>query len=163
MQHLKAKTPLIHQFVASGFIVTPDRRATLLIWHRKLKKWLQPGGHLDANELPHEGALREVAEEVGLQPRIVQHDELLGLAPDNPNEAQVPAPYTVFRERIPATPREAEHIHIDLLYVMEHAHVPLKDIAEREVAEAAWFTLQEVEQLDTFESVRLLARRLLQS
>lgn len=154
-------SPLVHQFVASGFIVTPDRSATLLIWHRKLKKWLQPGGHLDAGELPHEGALREVLEEVGLRARIVDTGVQLGMSQHNRDEAQVPSPYTVFREVIPATSQEAEHIHIDLLYVMEHEKVQPVAIAEQELAHVGWFTRDEVEALDTFESVRLLARQLL--
>jgi 8-oxo-dGTP pyrophosphatase MutT (NUDIX family) len=161
MSVLKNNDKMVHQFVASGFIVTPDRSATLLIWHRKLKKWLQPGGHLDEGELPHEGALREVSEEVGLAPRIVETGVQLGMSPSNQEELQVPTPYTVFREVIPETPKEAEHIHIDLLFVMEHERVQPQVLSERELAKAGWFTREEVEQLDTFESVRMLAGQLL--
>jgi 8-oxo-dGTP pyrophosphatase MutT (NUDIX family) len=53
---------------ASGFVVNPARDAVLLILHAKLGRWLQPGGHVEANDPDVAGAaVREVAEEVGLQ------------------------------------------------------------------------------------------------
>ena len=33
-EQIQDKQVYAHQFVASGFIVTPDRRLTLLIWHQ---------------------------------------------------------------------------------------------------------------------------------
>jgi len=49
---------------ASAVVVGP--RGTVLHKHRRLGKWLQPGGHLEAGESPPEAARREVAEETGL-------------------------------------------------------------------------------------------------
>ena len=49
---------------ASGLVVGP--RGTLLHLHRRLRRWLQPGGHLEKGESPPEAATREVAEETGL-------------------------------------------------------------------------------------------------
>jgi len=34
-------------FTASAFVLSPDRRELVLIHHRKLGLWLQPGGHID--------------------------------------------------------------------------------------------------------------------
>ena len=48
----------------SGFVVGP--RGTVLLRHRKIGTWLQPGGHIDAGESPWEAAHREVVEETGL-------------------------------------------------------------------------------------------------
>ena len=58
-------------------------------------------GHLDQDELPHEGALREVAEEVGLSPRIIPFGVDLKMPAQNPVERQAPTPYAIFREVIP--------------------------------------------------------------
>jgi 8-oxo-dGTP pyrophosphatase MutT (NUDIX family) len=49
---------------ASAVVVGP--RGVLLHRHRRLHRWLQPGGHLEAGESPEEGALRECEEETGL-------------------------------------------------------------------------------------------------
>ena len=152
---------MLHQFVASGFIVTPDRSKALLIWHNKLAKWVQPGGHLDQDELPHEGALREVAEEVGLSPRIIPFGVDLKMPAQNPVERQAPTPYAIFREVIPANHKDSEHIHIDLMYIMEHEEVQPAVCSERELSKVAWFTAAQINELDTFQSVRAMAKDLL--
>jgi len=54
-------------FTASGFVLSPEGDALLLIHHRKLDRGLQPGGHVEPGDpdRSHAGR-REVAEEVGL-------------------------------------------------------------------------------------------------
>ena len=53
----------------SGLVLSPDRSHVLLIHHRFLERWLQPGGHMEPHEItPYDTALREVREETGLQP-----------------------------------------------------------------------------------------------
>ena len=49
---------------ASAIVMGPE--GVLLHFHKKLHLWLQPGGHIEANEAPWEAALREVGEETGL-------------------------------------------------------------------------------------------------
>jgi 8-oxo-dGTP pyrophosphatase MutT (NUDIX family) len=52
---------------ASAFVLSPDAGSLLLILHGKLHRWLQPGGHVDPDDLDVlAAARREVAEEVGL-------------------------------------------------------------------------------------------------
>lgn len=54
-------------FTASGFVVSPDRLSLLLVHHAKLRKWLQPGGHVEPDDVDLESAARrEIAEETGL-------------------------------------------------------------------------------------------------
>ena len=48
----------------SAFIV--GRRGIVLLLHRHLGIWVQPGGHVDPGEAPWEGARREATEETGL-------------------------------------------------------------------------------------------------
>lgn len=48
----------------SAIVVGP--RGVVLLKHRRLGLWLQPGGHVDPGETPWEGALREAREETGL-------------------------------------------------------------------------------------------------
>ena len=46
------------------------RRGTVLHLHKRLGRWMQPGGHIDPGETPPEAARREATEELGM---IVEH------------------------------------------------------------------------------------------
>ena len=56
--------PVTRHFTATGFVVHRGRVA--LHWHPKVKAWLPPGGHIEANEDPVQAVLREIEEETGL-------------------------------------------------------------------------------------------------
>ena len=65
----------------TGSAVVVGRRGVLLHRHRRLHRWLQPGGHLDPGKTAAEAAVRETAEETGLAavhpdggPRLVHVD-----------------------------------------------------------------------------------------
>lgn len=49
---------------ASAIVV--GKRGTVLHLHKRLGMWLQPGGHIEPGEMPHEAAVREAREETGL-------------------------------------------------------------------------------------------------
>src|SRR5689334_5824092 len=52
----------------SAFVLSPDKNKILLINHKFLKCWLQPGGHWEASESdPLEAAKRESFEETAVQ------------------------------------------------------------------------------------------------
>ena len=42
-----------------------------LIHHPRLRRWMLPGGHVEAYENPAEAALREVREETGLTAQLI--------------------------------------------------------------------------------------------
>ncbi len=47
--------PHIHElydFTASAYILHPTESKILLLLHKKLGKWLQPGGHIELSEDP---------------------------------------------------------------------------------------------------------------
>lgn len=56
----------IGHITASAFIFDPQNRKTLLLHHKKLNKWLQPGGHCDGDRDTLSVAIKEVFEETGL-------------------------------------------------------------------------------------------------
>ena len=59
------------EFCASVFVVNPADLKILLCHHKKFDRWVQPGGHIEKNEIPEETALREVYEETGVRVKLI--------------------------------------------------------------------------------------------
>lgn len=53
-------------FTGSALVVDPSTDRVLVLFHRKLQRWLQPGGHADGNANMPATALREATEETGI-------------------------------------------------------------------------------------------------
>jgi 8-oxo-dGTP pyrophosphatase MutT (NUDIX family) len=51
----------------TGSAIVVGRRGTVLHVHKRLARWMQPGGHLASGEQPSDAAIRESREETGLQ------------------------------------------------------------------------------------------------
>jgi 8-oxo-dGTP pyrophosphatase MutT (NUDIX family) len=50
----------------TGSAVVVGPRGVILVKHRRLHRWMQPGGHIEPGETPEEAAVRECTEETGL-------------------------------------------------------------------------------------------------
>lgn len=74
----------------SAWLLNATRDACLLTHHKKLNKWLQPGGHADGDPNILRVALREAAEESGIAGIIAPNHEIFDVdihwIPDNPKE-----------------------------------------------------------------------------
>lgn len=95
---------MLRHFTVAVFVVHAGR--VLLHFHRKLGRWLPPGGHVEENELPDDAALREVLEETGVRARLVG---ARGLPIREPRQLVVPAGIQL-EDIVPG------HQHIDLVY-----------------------------------------------
>ena len=59
------------QVCASCYVVDFDNLELLMVYNKKLDKWLQPGGHIEQGESPIETAIREVKEETGIDIELI--------------------------------------------------------------------------------------------
>jgi len=99
--HLRAQS--LGHLTGSGFVLDAGRERVLLLHHRKLDRWLQPGGHGEGELDPRRIALREIEEETGLG-----GDDLTAFPDERLLDVDV--------HLIPARPGEPEHPHLDLRY-----------------------------------------------
>ncbi|WP_297362678.1 NUDIX hydrolase [Acidiferrobacter sp.] len=114
---------------ASTWVLNARRDATLLMLHRKLNQWFQPGGHADSDEDVLQVAFRECSEETGLP---VGHIRLLS-----------PMVFDVDIHRIPATRTEPEHEHLDIRFLVEiDESLPLP--GNNESHDLRWVALRDV-------------------
>lgn len=131
-------------FTASAFVLSPDRSRLMLIFHKKLGLWLQPGGHLEASD---DGLLdacrREVAEEVGLE-RLSLHGAGI---------------FDIDVHGIPAFKHEPAHRHFDVRFAFVSESLEFANSGE--VADARWVPLADVATITRDESVLRATEKLL--
>ena len=137
------RTCLPGHITGSAWVLSPDRTQCLLLHHRKLDKWLQPGGHVEGDDRDLiASARREVLEEVGLHDLDLVHDGILDLDVHS----------------IPARTREPRHEHFDVRFLFAAPTRTL--VANDEVADARWVQLDEIGDVHGDESVLRAARKI---
>ncbi|MHB1712913.1 MAG: NUDIX hydrolase [Acidimicrobiales bacterium] len=104
----------------SGIVVGP--RGVVLHKHRRLSRWMQPGGHVEPGESPADAAVRECAEETGLE---VQHP------PEGPAMVHVDVHQA-----------SKGHVHLDVRYLLLARDEDPAPPPE-ESQEVAWFSWDE--------------------
>jgi 8-oxo-dGTP pyrophosphatase MutT (NUDIX family) len=61
---------------ASLIVLHPETEKLLRVCHPSFRRWMFPGGKIEPDEAPHQAALREVKEEVGLRITIADLSDL---------------------------------------------------------------------------------------
>lgn len=137
-----SRAHLAGHFTGSAFVISADGERALLLFHAKLGRWLQPGGHADGDTDLAAVALREAEEETGLSGLVVEG----GI-------------FDLDRHTIPARGPEPEHLHWDVRYVVRCTASETPAINSESKA-FAWRRIEELaadESLDP--SIRRMAAR----
>jgi 8-oxo-dGTP pyrophosphatase MutT (NUDIX family) len=133
---------LIGHITASAFIFDPKNHKTLLLHHKKLNKWLQPGGHCDGEQDTLAVALKEVFEETGL--RIENLGQEI---------------FDLDIHIIPENKGVPEHEHFDVRYLLlADSEIPL--VQNHETNQLKWIDLSEMEEYTTEESLMRMKNKL---
>jgi 8-oxo-dGTP pyrophosphatase MutT (NUDIX family) len=138
------RTCLEGHLTGSAWIVSTDRRRTLLTHHGKLGKWLQLGGHADGDADLVAVALREAREESGLSRlRVVE-----------------PRLFDVDRHWIGGRGDEPGHWHHDLRFLIEADPAEPLQISSESRA-LGWVEIADVARLNPEESMARMVRKTL--
>ena len=126
----------------SAWLVSADGERALLTHHRKLERWLQPGGHADGDADMGRVAVREATEESGISGLVLEPDM-----------------FDIDRHAIPARGHEPGHFHYDVRYVVR----PTDDeryVVSAESIDLAWRPIVDLlTDPEVDEPVRRMARR----
>jgi 8-oxo-dGTP pyrophosphatase MutT (NUDIX family) len=140
---------------AAAWVLSTDRRRSLLAHHRKLDRWLQLGGHADGQWNVEQVALREAREESGLK-----HFDMVAIdgqmMPFDVDVHEIPARYDSSGRII-----EDAHEHHDIRFLMI-AHSENELAVSDESHEVAWFTPEEVLERTNEESILRMLRKALE-
>jgi 8-oxo-dGTP pyrophosphatase MutT (NUDIX family) len=127
-------------FTASALVVDSAHERVLVLFHAKLRKWLQPGGHDDGSGDLAASARREAVEETG-----IAELEVVGDAVDLDIHEVRP-------------PREAPHLHLDVRYVLQ-APPGATFRGNHESTELRWVDSEELAELGADVGLLRLAAR----
>lgn len=158
--HPLSRSELPKHFVVTGYVLDPHHHHVLLLFHRKLHRWLPPGGHLEAGEDPLRALVREVWEETGLLVRPIEGSPVdrTDLAPpvDTSEEGVMPLPRPFYLQ---VETIDGQHEHVDLVYVCDIVGGELRKNHESE--EVRWFGVRDLRTVGVGANVRIQAETLL--
>ena len=111
----------------SGWVVDECWEKALFIRHRKLNRWLPPGGHADGRFNLLREALRECVEETGLKSV----------------KAVAPYVFDIDIHAIPPWKGEKGHTHLDVRFLFQARSDELFRVAGNEISDIKWVPFSE--------------------
>ena len=138
------RTQLLGHITGSAWVLDADRKRTLLTHHRKLDRWLQPGGHADGDHDVAAVALKEAEEETGLKDLALERDAI----------------FDIDVHMIPERGNEPAHYHYDCRFVIIATGDDAYTISE-ESHDLAWVPLNKIEDYTDEWSVLRMAQKTL--
>lgn len=121
---------LTGHITASAWVLTPDFKQVALLHHKKLDRWLQPGGHADGDEHVQRVAHKELEEETGITDVTLIGDSF----------------FDIDIHTIPERKGVPEHDHYDVRFAFV-ANRPDELRKNDESNEVAWIAIDQLEQM----------------
>jgi len=129
----------------TAFIFHDDK--LLLVFHKKLQRWMHVGGHVKENELFDEALKREIKEEVGLSVEIIDaHSSAISY------DKKLATPFFIQGNE----KNGKKDISID--YVCKSKGDSLVKLQGEELEAYKWVTIPELESIETFPMLKQLAK-----
>lgn len=133
---------LIGHVTGSAWIVDKSRKFVLLMHHKKLNKWFQPGGHCDGESDVLAVALKEANEETGVFAIQAVSEKVFDI-----DIHLIPE-----RKGVPA------HYHYDVRFLFE-ADRAIPIIVNEESNDVQWIDIKEVINYNNEESMMRMVRK----
>lgn len=143
-------------FCASCWIITKSSKKILLLYHKKLNRWLQPGGHIEKFENPIEAAVREVKEETGIDIGFLSK----GINKIDNEGTILPTPQFIMEQTIPQHKDQPKHYHLDIQYVVKVSQQKIKH-NKTESNGIGWFTKGEALKLPIHKDTEVVIKKIL--
>ena len=137
------------ELVVAASIIRDDYRM-LLIWHKRHKEWLPPGGHIKQDETPNDAVVREVREETGLEIDLI--DDRISETIDG-IKRQLPLPFFADVHNV------GDHDHC-CFYYLARPKDPEQPVSLNldEVEDSRWFEEFELSSTGVPPDVRTISR-----
>lgn len=132
----------LYDYTVSAFIMHPTEPKLLLLHHKKLNKWLQPGGHVELHEDPLQALHHELQEETGLTPAHYTIIEPAEQPHPTGSNTVLPLPFYFNVHQFAPVPG---HKHIDICYLVK-AHTTTLTSTPDGAHAIAWLSLQDIKE-----------------
>lgn len=136
-------------FCASAYVINPVDKKILLVHHSTFKRWVQPGGHIEDDEMPEETAIREVYEETGIRIKL--------LGERFPREDDCIRPLGIQKNR-----GKQGDVHIDIIYAGMPLSIDEVD-EDDEIDKHCWFSRDELDEIEVFPDIKITMDHILQN
>lgn len=133
--------PEIGHVTGSAWLVNREYSHAVLLFHKKLGKWVQPGGHCDGDSHVLRVAQREAQEETGLQ--------------STPASGRL---FDIDVHEIPEYWNTPAHLHFDVRFLL-FADAAQTPVCSHESKDVRWCSLDEAAALAGEESIARMVRK----
>lgn len=140
---------LIGHFSSSAFIVNKERTKMLCVYHIINDGWIYPGGHADGEENLLSVVLREVEEETGVKP-ILLDNNIFSIQAGAVNGHIKKGKYV------------SAHIHFDVAYIMEADELEALAYRSDENKGVKWIPFEEATNKEVVDFIRPIHKKLIE-